>query len=322
MRPDRSEKDALIVVAGPTASGKSALALAIAEACNGEIVNADSMQVYKELRVLTARPSLAEEARVPHHLYGVMSVNEVCSAGAWLRMAEDAIAAIRARGRFAIVCGGTGLYLKVLAEGIAEVPEVPKAVVDEGRHLYDTEGGEVFRTRLAALDADAAARLTSGDRQRLMRAWAVVTATGKTLAQWQAGQPGTSPVPGRRLTLALTPPRDLLYARIEARLDAMITAGALDEVAALADLDPGPDQPAMKALGVPDFRSHLEGHCDLAEALIKAKQATRNFAKRQLTWFRNQMAADLVIEDFGDRALDQGISAVQEFLSVSQGGTC
>jgi tRNA dimethylallyltransferase len=319
MRPEGSEKDALIVVAGPTASGKSALALAVAEACNGEIVNADSMQVYKELRVLTARPSPADEARVPHHLYGVMSVSEVCSAGVWLRMAEDAIAAIRARGRLAIVCGGTGLYLKVLAEGIAEVPEVPKAVVDEGRGVYDTEGGEVFRERLAVLDADAAARLAAGDRQRLVRAWAVVTATGRTLAQWQAGQAGTSPVSGRHLILTLTPPRDLLYARIEARLDAMIAAGALDEVAALADLDPGPDQPAMKALGVPDFRRHLEGHCDLAAALDKAKQATRNFAKRQLTWFRHQMTADLVIEEFGDRALDQGVKAVQEFLSVSQG---
>ncbi|MEK9755291.1 MAG: isopentenyl transferase family protein, partial [Rhodospirillaceae bacterium] len=161
-----AQAEALIVVAGPTASGKSALALRVAEAFDGEIVNADSMQVYRELRVLTARPDAAEEARVPHHLYGVMSVAEVCSAGAWLRMAERAIAEIRARGRLAIVCGGTGLYLKVLAEGIAEVPDVPADIVEEARRLHDAEGGEGFRARLAALDPGAAERLAAGDRQR------------------------------------------------------------------------------------------------------------------------------------------------------------
>ncbi len=321
MTQAKPETEAMVIVAGPTASGKSALALAIAEAHGGEIVNADSMQVYRELRVLTARPGADEEARVRHHLYGVMSVAEACSAGTWLRMAADAIADIRARGRLAVVCGGTGLYLKVLTEGIAEVPDVPADVVAEGKRLFAAEGGEAFRERLAALDAPAAARLAAGDGQRLIRAWAVVRSTGRTLAQWQDGKAAPA-VPGRRLAIQLAPPRDALYARIEARLDAMLAAGALDEVAALGSLNLVPDLPALKALGVPDFRRHLAGGCALTEALAQAKQGTRNFAKRQLTWFRHQMVPDRVFEVFGEDAVTVGVAAVREFLTTPTGEAC
>lgn len=310
-----------IIIAGPTASGKSLLAMAVAEAIGGEIVNADSMQVYREFRVLTARPSAEEEARVAHHLYGVLSVTETCSAGAWLRLALDAIADIHARGRLAVVCGGTGLYLKVLAEGIAEVPDVPAEIAAEAARLFDAGGGEAFRARLARLDPAAAARLAPGDRQRLLRAYGVARASGRALADWQAAQPSLPPTAARRLTLLLTPPRDLLYARIDARFDAMLRAGALDEVAALAALDPDPALPAMKALGVPDLRRYLAGACDLDAAADKARQATRNFAKRQFTWFRHQMTADVRFDDFGDAVAAAGVDAVGEFLAALGGGS-
>ena len=307
----------VIIVAGPTASGKSALALALAERFQGEIVNADSMQVYRELPVLTARPTPADETRVPHHLYGVQSVAEVSSAGAWLKLALRAIADIRARGRLPIVCGGTGLYLKVLMEGIAPVPDVPAAVVDEAKRLYDEEGGEAFRARLATLDPDAAARLVAGDRQRLVRAYAVARATGRPLGEWHGDQPQSPPLAARFLTIVLTPERAALYARINARFDAMLELGALDEVAALEARELDADLPALKALGVPAFRRHLAGECDLAEAVGKAKQATRNFAKRQLTWYRHQLAADVAIEDFGGAdAIERAAAAVQDFLAA------
>ena len=307
----------VVIVAGPTASGKSALALALAERFRGEIVNADSMQIYRELPVLTARPTPADEARVPHHLYGVQSVAEVSSAGTWLKLALRAIAEIRARGRLPIVCGGTGLYLKVLMEGIAPVPDVPVATIDEAKRLYAAEGGEAFRARLATLDADAAERLVAGDRQRLVRAYAVVRATGRPLGEWHEDQPQTPPLAARFLTIVLTPERAALYARINARFDAMLDLGTLDEVAALEGRGLDADLPALKALGVPEFRRHLAGDCELAEAVEKAKQATRNFAKRQLTWYRHQLAADVAIADFGGaEAIEHACDAVRDFLAV------
>jgi len=307
----------VIIVAGATASGKSALALALAEHFQGEVVNADSMQVYRELPVLTARPTPADEARVPHHLYGVQSVAEVSSAGGWLKLALRAIADIRARANLPIVCGGTGLYLKVLMEGIAPVPDVPAAVTDEAKRLYEEEGGEAFRQRLAALDSDGAARLAAGDSQRLIRAYAVVRATGRPLGDWQGDQPQSPPLEARFLTIVLTPDRAALYAHINARFDAMLEMGALDEVAALEGRGLDADLPALKALGVPEFRRHLAGDCELTEAVDKAKQATRNFAKRQLTWYRHQLTADVSIEDFGGPgAIDRAIAAVQDFLAT------
>jgi len=321
MTQANGEAGPVIIVAGPTASGKSALALGLAEAFGGEIVNADSMQIYRELRILTARPSAAEEARVPHHLYGVQPVTEVCSAGAWLRLAAAVIGQIRARGRLPIVCGGTGLYLKVLTEGIAPVPDVPDDIAGEARLLYEQEGGEAFRERLAALDPEAAATLPAADRQRLTRAYGVVRATGRTLAHWQADQPDGPALDARFLTIVLDPPRDALYARIDARFDVMIEEGALDEVAALAPLDPGPDLPAMKALGVPDFMRHLAGECELAAAVEKAKQGTRNFAKRQFTWFRHQLTPDLRIADFGTEAAEAAHRAVADFIGADRDGT-
>ena len=291
----------VLVIAGPTASGKSHLAIAVAEAFGGEIVNADSMQVYRELAILTARPSSADERRVPHHLYGVQSISEVSSAGTWLKAAMLVIDDIRQRGRWPIVCGGTGLYLKVLREGIAPIPDIPANVIDDARRLYDYEGASAFHARLLAVDNVAADRLPPADRQRLIRAYAVKQATGRTLDEWQALQSSEPPLKGPFFTVVLRPPRDVLYARIDQRFDAMIDAGALEEVSAL---DPKLDisLPSLKALGIREFRRHMAGQCELADAIAIAQQVTRNFAKRQGTWFRNQLTADLEIEGFGDQA--------------------
>jgi len=308
----------VIVVAGPTACGKSALAMEIAERHGGEIVNADSMQVYRELRVLTARPDPADEARVAHHLYGVQSVAETCSAGAWLEMAVPVIADVAARGRLPIVCGGTGLYLKVLMEGIAPVPDVPRAEVAAAESLFDEIGGTAFVERLRLVDPAAAEALNSGDRQRLVRAYSVAQATGRTLAAWQTEQPAGPAINARFLRVVLKPERDQLYARIEARFDAMIAARALDEVAALVPLNLDPALPALKALGVPEFMRHLTGESDLDAAVERAKQLTRNFAKRQMTWFRGQMAADVTVLRFGAAGYDGTASALEDFLKLQR----
>jgi len=304
----------IVIVAGPTASGKSALALALAEAFGGEIVNADSMQVYRELSILTARPSPAEEARVPHHLYGVLSAAEICSAGLWLEMAVPVIEAIRARGAVPVICGGTGLYLKVLMEGIAPVPKVADWLVGAARRLMDDLGAPGFHARLAAIDPEAAARLAPGDRQRLIRAYCVKMATGRTLSEWQAEQSADPALSARFLNIVLAPDREALYRRIGARFDTMLETAGLDEAAALRDLGLDPSLPAMKALGVPELLAHLDGTMDLDDAVERAKQLTRNFAKRQATWFRGQMAADLTFAGFGDAAVDAARSETEDFL--------
>lgn len=288
-KEDFRRRQSVWLIAGPTASGKSGLALALAERTGAEIVNADSMQVYGDLSILTARPGPADLARVPHHLYGVADGGEAWSVGRWLRAAEAALAAIAGRGRPAIVVGGTGLYFRALTEGLSEIPPVPAEVRDAAEAAYATDGEAAFRERLQGLDPEAAARIAPGDRQRLVRAMSVPMATGRALSVWQAGE--AEPVLSAWRGLVLDPPRAALYARCDARLSAMVEAGALGEVKTLLDrrLDPG--LPVMKALGVAEFAAHLHGELSLDEALAQARQATRRYAKRQTTWFRNQTAA-------------------------------
>lgn len=275
------------LIAGPTASGKSALALRLAEATGGEIVGADSMQLYRDLRILTARPSPADEARAPHHLAGVADAAEAWSAGRWLRAADEALAQIAARGRPAIVAGGTGLYFSALTQGLAEIPEVPASARRAAAAAFDALGEDAFRARLAEPDPQAARRIAPGDRQRLVRAWEVFAATGRPLTAWQAD---TRPLLARGSwrAVALEPPRPLLYARCDARLAAMVEDGALDEVAALTARGLDPALPAMKAVGVREFARCLAGEASLAEALAAAQKETRRYAKRQSTWLRGQ----------------------------------
>jgi tRNA dimethylallyltransferase len=275
------------LIAGPTASGKTALALTLAQAVGGEIVNADSMQVYRDLRVLTARPTPEEEARAPHHLFGVANATEAWSVGRWLGQALAALDAIASRGRPAIVVGGTGLYFRALTRGLADMPAVPPQARDAAAAAFETEGEVAFRQRLATLDPAAAARIAPGDRQRLVRAMAVAQATGRALSDWHAAtEPPLAAEAWRGVVL--DPPREALYARCDARLADMIATGALEEVRALAarDLDPG--LPALKAVGYRELAAFIAGEVDQPTALAAAQQATRNYAKRQATWFRNQ----------------------------------
>jgi tRNA dimethylallyltransferase len=311
----RDAPGSVLIVAGPTGSGKSALAIDAAVEFRGTVINADSMQVYRELRLLTARPSAADEARVPHRLFGVLSAAEVCSVGRWLAMAADEITLARTQGRQPIVVGGTGLYLKALTNGLVPVPEIPADVRGEARAMHRRLGGEAFKDRLAGLDPGAASRLPAGDSQRLIRAYEVVAATGRTLADWQRQTPAKPVVDARFATIVLQPPREALYATVDARFDAMIAAGALDEVRALVALGLDPTLPAMKAVGVKELAAHLRGEIGLEEACAAARQATRNFAKRQRTWLRHQLgAADRVFEQYSERMSSEMFSFIRQFL--------
>jgi tRNA dimethylallyltransferase len=280
----------VVVIGGPTASGKSALALDIAEECGGTVINADSMQIYAELPVLTARPGPEDEARVPHRLYGVLPADERCSAARWRALALAEIASAHAAGRLPVVVGGTGLYLRALMQGLADIPPVPDAVRAEARALQVRLGSPGLHARLAERDPVTAARLEPGDTQRLIRAWEVLEATGRSITDWQR-DPVEGPPPDLRFVpVMVDPPRDRLYAVCNARFEAMIARGALDEVRALDARGFDPDLPAMKALGVPELRRHLRGELTLDEAVALAQQATRRYAKRQVTWFRHQFA--------------------------------
>ena len=297
------EVQPILVISGPTASGKSRLALALAERLAGEIINADSMQVYRDLSILTGRPSPEDEARVPHHLYGSHSVSDSSSVGIWLKAAVTVIEKVRNRNHLPIVCGGTGLYLKVLCEGLAPVPKVPAHLVALAGELYDSDGAAAFHDHLREIDPMAADRLPPTDRQRLIRAYTVRQATGRTLDNWKSMQTRGSPVKGPFYIVNLKPPREDLYDRINQRLLKMIELGALSEVRRL-DPSLGADIPALKALGVPEFRSHIDGLCCLEEAIERSQKGTRNFAKRQATWFRNNLTANLLFEGFGECAED------------------
>lgn len=304
----------MVVVAGPTASGKSTLALILAEAFGGVVINADSMQVYDALRILTNRPGAADEARAPHRLYGVVGAAEPFSAARWRSLAMAEITAAHEAGRLPIVTGGTGLYIRALIEGLAPIPDIPQAVRQQARELHASLGGPGFHDRLAAADAEMAARLAPGDSQRMIRALEVIEATGRSLAEWQRLPPAgglAQPV----LTLTLAPRREPLYEACDARFTAMIEAGALDEARALAALGLDAAAPVMKALGVPQLCRHLAGESSLAEAIAAAQQATRNYAKRQLTWFRHQTGGAVV---FGQRYSTElgrdAIEVIRRFL--------
>lgn len=283
----------VVIIGGPTASGKSALALDVARAFDGTIINADSMQVYAELSILTARPAAADLALAPHRLYGTLSAQERCTAALWRDQALTEIGDALAAGRLPIVVGGTGLYLRALIEGLAPIPRIPEPVRAQARALHGRIGAAGLHAEIARDDPPVAARLAPGDSQRLIRAWEVLRATGRSISWWQS-QPGDGPPPGLRfLPIVVAPPRGDLYAACDARFRVMIERGAVTEVAALSGLDP--DLPAMKALGVPELRRHLAGDIDLDTAVAAAQQATRRYAKRQATWFRHQVA-----ERYGD----------------------
>jgi tRNA dimethylallyltransferase len=278
-----------VLIAGPTASGKSALALELALNAGGIVINADSMQVYRDLRVITARPTQDEEARVPHRLYGHVDAAVNFSAGAWVADAAKMLEEAKAEGRLPIFIGGTGLYFKALTAGLSVVPPIPADIREDVRARLERNGVEALHAELARRDPRAAERLNLRDRTRIARALEVIEATGRSLLDWHhEGQPPLLPKDSFRAVF-LAPERDELYARIDARFDAMLGAGALTEVERLAARGLDSLLPAMKAHGVPALIRHLRGELSLEEAAIIGRADTRHYAKRQFTWFRHQL---------------------------------
>ena len=278
----------VLLIAGPTASGKSALALELAAKRNGVIINADALQVYAELRILSARPSRAEEAMVPHRLYGDVAGTDVYSVGRWLAAATAEIEACWEAGKLPIVTGGTGLYFKALEQGLAQVPPISEAV----RETWRSFSGDLHAA-LAARDPEGAALLAPADRQRLLRALEVLEGTGQPLRHWQRAAQSTAVLAGATVErLFRDVPRATLHARAEARFDQMMAEGAVEEVRAVLDYDPA--LPMMKAIGVPELSAALRGEITIEEAVTKAKAATRQFIKRQFTWWRGQLKAGWV----------------------------
>jgi tRNA dimethylallyltransferase len=282
-------KSAAILIAGPTASGKSALALRLAETLNGAIVNADSMQVYRDLRVITARPTVEDEARAPHRLYGHVDAAENYSVGRWCRDVGEVLGELADAGRVAIVVGGTGLYFKALTTGLAAVPPIPPEIRSDVRARLESEGAAALHAELARIDPATGQRLMPNDRSRISRALEVMLTTGRSLSDWhREGMPPL--IDASRVTkVFITCERAELVRRIETRFADMLQAGAFEEVRRLAARQLDPSLPAMKAHGVPWLIRHLNGEITLAAATGGAVMDTRRYAKRQLTWFRNQM---------------------------------
>jgi tRNA dimethylallyltransferase len=278
-----------ILIAGPTASGKSALAMKLALEHGGVIVNADSMQVYAELEILSARPTPKEIADIPHRLYGHVPIAEGYSVGRHVREAEAVLAELAASGRRPIFVGGTGLYMKALLEGLSPIPAIPPAIREHWRAEADRIGPSKLHRKLADMDPGTAARLSPTDPQRIVRALEVFDATGRPLWEWQA-EPGRPILkPDETVRLVVLPDRATLHARSDARFDRMMAHGALDEAARIAGLDLDPALPGMRALGLRPLMAHLAGEMTLADAVDEAKAETRRYIKRQATWIAGNM---------------------------------
>jgi len=299
-----------ILIAGATASGKSALAVALAEKYNGCVINADSMQVYDTLDVLTARPPKEDLRRAPHLLYGHVPVAAPYSVGQWQAEALDAIAQAQKNGQRLILVGGTGLYFKSLTEGLADIPDIPETVRAALRARLDSDGLAVLYAELQRVDSALAARLPSTDSQRILRGLEVFEATGEPLSQWQkqVQKPPLSAFCG----ILLMPDRDWLYARCNARYEAMLADGAQNEVERLWALNLPPDANALKALGVSQLMALMQGEIDAETATTQAQQATRRYAKRQMTWFRNQMKDWQV---FSEKDYENNFANIFSFIS-------
>jgi len=298
----------VVVVTGPTASGKSALALELAERRGGTVINADAMQTYDAFPILTAQPSAEERARVPHTLYGVLPLSETVSAARWRTLASAEIERALKEGRVPILCGGSGLYLRTLMQGIAPIPDAPPELREQANADWAVLGPETFRARLAQHDPAIVERLKPGDRQRHVRAWEVWQATGRPLSEWQRGE--ASAAPWRFATVLLAPDRAWLRERIGRRFEAMVAEGVVAEVRAVFDRQPDPAWPGLKAHGAPEFFRHFRGEIGLGDVQRIAIDHTRQYAKRQMTWFRHQLAPDLVL---GGRP-DQDLGSIEKYL--------
>ncbi len=283
------DPNTVILIAGPTASGKTRLAISLAQNIDGVIVNADSMQVYQELSILTARPTKSETEQAPHELFGTVSITQHYSVARWRNEALSIIKATHNKGQIPILTGGTGLYFKALIDGLSPIPDVSLETREEISTLYDKIGATSFHEKLQAIDPQTAQRLPATDRQRCIRAMEVYEETGKTLTYWQNIPRIKAPDHLTFTAFILKPKRQTLYERIDKRFDDMIAQGALDEVRAIHQLNLPPFLPSLKAVGIPPLRDYLNGNMSLEEAVELAKTQSRRYAKRQFTWFNNQM---------------------------------
>ncbi len=281
----------VLIIGGPTASGKSGLALAVAERISGVVINADSMQMYQGLPLLTAQPPPEDFKKTPHRLYAALMPGEPCSAARWRDLALAEIAGAQAEKKLPIIVGGTGFYLKTLLQGISPIPPIPPEFRDRAAALQKELGNPGFHQALEKRDPDTAARLDPLNTQRLIRAWEVLEATGKSLAAWQSAPPVPPPPHLRFITVALLPPRAALYEACNARFKAMLRLGVLEEVRQFKKLSL-----YSKALGYAELSDHLDGKMSLEDAVAAAQQATRRYAKRQVTWFRHQMTPAQILQ--------------------------
>jgi tRNA dimethylallyltransferase len=300
-----------VLVAGPTASGKSGAALALALSLGGTVINADSMQVYLELKLLTARPNESDEVRATHRLYGIVTAAEAYSVGHWLDDVAAALGEAHEQGRVPILVGGTGLYFKALTEGLTAVPDIPPEVRAYWREQADVLSRKALHKALAARDPAMATRLSTADPQRIVRALEVIDSTGVSLAEWQGGIAAPMLAPGETLRVVIAPEREPLYAAIDARFDCMIEQGAIDEVSGLLKLELDPGLPAMRAHGMRELGAYLSGAVSFDEAVVKAKTESRRYAKRQMTWARRFMADWVWVPD-----ADAAVAAVSNALST------
>jgi len=277
-----------ILIHGPTASGKTALAIEVARKLGGEVINADSMQVYRDLQVISARPTEEEMDGVPHHLFGYVDAAARYSTGEWLEAARGVLKKLQRQNKHAVIVGGTGLYLLALTQGLSDIPPVPDDIRAEVKQISDTEGADGLRARLAPHDPDLAERLGTGDKQRLARAYEVWLATGRPLSDFQTERQPPVLKDGEWVGYALTPPRAALYKKIDRRFEGMLMQGAMAEAKALVARDLDPELPAMKAHGMPWLAAFVRGEISAEEAAENAKRDTRRYAKRQFTWIGRQ----------------------------------
>ncbi|MAE12487.1 MAG: tRNA (adenosine(37)-N6)-dimethylallyltransferase MiaA [SAR116 cluster bacterium] len=285
-----------VMICGPTAAGKSAAALALAEQSGGRVINADSMQVYSDLRVVTARPGPDDEARAPHRLYGIVDGGERASVASWLDLAAEAVDEARNAGSLPIIVGGTGMYLQAARDGIAPIPEVPVEIHQVCLDELVARGGAAFREELSKLDEETASRLFDGDSQRLVRAMGVVRATGRPISAWQS-DPHQGALAGEAVAISVMPSRADTYARIDRRFAQMMEEGAVEEVEALAERGLDPSLPVMKAIGVREILAMQAGEISRGRAIELASRDSRHYAKRQMTWIRNNYRAQISIDE-------------------------